>query len=107
MQTRRFGKTGWQVGEIGFGAWAIGGAWGALDDAAALRALHAAADTGVNLIDTADVYGDGHSERLVARFTDMLVPGGYLYIGHSERVTGPAGNVLQPVGPTIYRRRTE
>lgn len=68
MQTRRFGKTGWQVGEIGFGAWAIGGAWGALDDAAALRALHAAADTGVNLIDTADVYGDGHSERLVARF---------------------------------------
>jgi chemotaxis protein methyltransferase CheR len=46
-------------------------------------------------------------ERLVARFTDMLVPGGYLYIGHSERVTGPAGNVLQPVGPTIYRRRTE
>jgi len=68
MQTRRFGKTGWQVGEIGFGAWAIGGAWGALDDAAALRALHAAADTGVNLIDTADVYGDGHSERLIARF---------------------------------------
>ena len=46
-------------------------------------------------------------ERLVARFADVLVPGGYLYIGHSERVTGPAGNLLQPVGPTIYRRRTE
>ena len=46
-------------------------------------------------------------ERLVARFADALEPGGYLYIGHSERVTGPVGNILQPVGPTIYRRRTE
>jgi aryl-alcohol dehydrogenase-like predicted oxidoreductase len=68
MRYRRLGKTGYQVSEIGFGAWAIGGSWGAVDDDAALRALHAAADAGVNLIDTADVYGDGHSEQLIRRF---------------------------------------
>ena len=45
-------------------------------------------------------------ERLVARFADALLPGAHLYIGHSERVTGPAANILEPVGPTIYRKRT-
>ena len=68
MQQRRLGKTGYQVGEIGFGAWAIGGSWGPVDDTASLQALHAAADAGVTLIDTADVYGDGHSERLIRQF---------------------------------------
>ena len=68
MQQRRLGKTGYQIGEIGFGAWAIGGAWGPTDDPAALKALHAAADAGVTLIDTADVYGDGRSERLIRQF---------------------------------------
>jgi aryl-alcohol dehydrogenase-like predicted oxidoreductase len=68
MRYRRLGKTGHQVSEIGFGAWAIGGSWGPVDDDASLRALHAAADAGVTLIDTADVYGDGHSERLIGRF---------------------------------------
>jgi aryl-alcohol dehydrogenase-like predicted oxidoreductase len=67
MQYRRLGKTGYKVSAIGFGAWAIGGSWGQVDDAASLRALHAAVDAGVNLVDTADVYGDGHSERLIAR----------------------------------------
>ena len=56
-----------RVSTIGFGAWAIGGSWGPVDDDASMRALHAAVDAGVNFIDTADVYGDGHSERLVAR----------------------------------------
>jgi aryl-alcohol dehydrogenase-like predicted oxidoreductase len=68
MRYRRLGKTGFEVSEIGFGAWAIGGSWGPTDDDAALKALHAAADAGVTLIDTADVYGDGHSERLIRRF---------------------------------------
>ncbi len=67
MQYRPFGRTGWQVSTISFGAWAIGSAWGPVDDETSMRALHAALDTGVNLIDTADVYGDGHSERLIAR----------------------------------------
>jgi aryl-alcohol dehydrogenase-like predicted oxidoreductase len=56
-----------QVSAISFGAWAIGGFWGAVDDEESMRALHAAVDAGVNFIDTADVYGDGRSERLIAR----------------------------------------
>jgi aryl-alcohol dehydrogenase-like predicted oxidoreductase len=67
MQYRRLGKTGYEVSAVSFGAWAIGGSWGSVDDEVSLRALHAAVDAGVNLIDTADVYGDGHSERLIAR----------------------------------------
>lgn len=66
MQHRIFGKTGVSVSEIGFGAWAIGGTWGATDDTESKAALHAALDAGTNFIDTADVYGDGHSERLIA-----------------------------------------
>ncbi|MFL5334262.1 MAG: aldo/keto reductase, partial [Geminicoccaceae bacterium] len=67
MQTRRLGKTGYEVSEIGFGAWAIGGSWGETDDDQSLAALNAAVDAGVNFIDTADVYGDGRSERLIGR----------------------------------------
>ncbi|MDH7452697.1 aldo/keto reductase [Luteimonas composti] len=67
MQSRPFGRTGRNVGEIGFGAWAIGAAWGKVDDAESIAALHAALDAGLDFIDTADVYGDGHSERLIAR----------------------------------------
>ncbi len=68
MEQRRLGKTGRRVSAIGFGAWAIGGSWGSVDDDVSLAALHAAADAGVTLIDTADVYGDGRSERLIGRF---------------------------------------
>jgi len=68
MQYRRLGKTGYQISAIGFGAWAIGADWGTVDDKDSLAALHAAADAGVNFIDTADVYGDGRSERVIAGF---------------------------------------
>jgi aryl-alcohol dehydrogenase-like predicted oxidoreductase len=67
MQTRRLGKTGFEISEIGFGAWAIGGSWGETDDDESLAALNAAVDAGVNFIDTADVYGDGRSERLIGQ----------------------------------------
>jgi aryl-alcohol dehydrogenase-like predicted oxidoreductase len=67
MNYRPLGRTGWQVSDISFGAWAIGGAWGPVSEADALAALHKAVDSGVNFIDTADVYGDGRSERLVAK----------------------------------------
>lgn len=67
MLYRSLGRTGLNVSTIGFGAWAIGGTWGDTDDTAALAALHRALDRGVNFFDTADVYGDGHSERLLAR----------------------------------------
>jgi len=67
MEYRRLGTTDMNVGAISFGAWAIGGSWGNVDDTTSLAALHAALDAGVNFIDTADVYGDGRSERLIAR----------------------------------------
>lgn len=67
MQYRELGRTGWNVSAVSFGAWAIGGAWGSVDDSQSLAALHKAIDCGVNFIDTADVYGDGRSERLVAQ----------------------------------------
>lgn len=67
MQYRELGRTGWRVSEISFGAWAIGAMWGKVDDSESLAALHRAVDLGVNFIDTADVYGDGRSERLIAR----------------------------------------
>jgi aryl-alcohol dehydrogenase-like predicted oxidoreductase len=67
MQYKALGRTGFEVSCISFGAWAIGGTWGQLDDAEAMRCLHRALDLGVNFFDTADVYGDGHSERLLAR----------------------------------------
>jgi aryl-alcohol dehydrogenase-like predicted oxidoreductase len=67
MRYRRLGRTGYKVSEIGFGSWAIGGDWGPTDDDEAMATLHAAVDAGVTFFDTADVYGDGHSERLLAR----------------------------------------
>lgn len=67
MRSKEFGRTGRTVSEIGFGAWAIGAAWGEVNDEEALAALHAALDSGVTFIDTADVYGDGHSEQLIAK----------------------------------------
>ncbi len=67
MTYRRLGRTDMRVSRISFGAWAIGSEWGAVDDETSIGALHAAVDAGVNFIDTADVYGDGRSERLVAR----------------------------------------
>ena len=67
MQYRELGRTGWKVSTVSFGAWAIGGSWGSVDDKDSLAALHRSIDLGVNFIDTADVYGDGRSERLVAQ----------------------------------------
>jgi len=67
MQYRKLGRTGWSVSSISFGTWAVGAEWGAVNDQESLAALHRALDNGVNLFDTADVYGDGRSERLLAQ----------------------------------------
>ena len=67
MQYRKLGRTGWKISSISFGAWAIGGTWGNVDDKESLAALNQAVDSGVNFFDTADVYGDGRSERLLAK----------------------------------------
>ncbi len=67
MEYRQLGRTDMQVSALSFGAWAIGGSWGDVKDDESLAAMHKAIDLGVNFIDTADVYGDGRSERLIAR----------------------------------------
>lgn len=70
MDTRVLGKTGYEISEVGFGAWAIGGSWGDVAEDDAVAAVHAALDAGVTFIDTADVYGDGRSERIIAEVLD-------------------------------------
>jgi aryl-alcohol dehydrogenase-like predicted oxidoreductase len=67
MKYRPLGRTGFEISEVSFGAWAIGGTWGSVDDAESMKALHRALELGVNFFDTADVYGDGRSEKLLAR----------------------------------------
>ncbi len=95
MNTRTFGRTGWNVSEIGFGAWAIGGGqWGGADEKASLAALHAAVDAGINFFDTADVYGDGLSERLIARLRRERSEPFY--------VVSKAGRRLSPHTPDGY-----
>lgn len=79
MNYRTLGKSGYRVSEIGFGAWAIGGNWGEVADGEALAALRAAIEAGVNFIDTADVYGDGRSERLIAQALADL-PGAHVIV---------------------------
>lgn len=67
MLYRELGRTGWTVSSVSFGAWAIGNEWGPVDDQESLNALRRAVDLGVTFFDTADVYGDGRSERLLAQ----------------------------------------
>ncbi|HLV64483.1 MAG TPA: aldo/keto reductase [Polyangiaceae bacterium] len=99
MQYRPLGRTGFDVSVVGFGAWAIGGgSWGPTDDATSMATLHRALDRGVNLFDTADVYGDGHSERLIAR----------LRRERSERfyVATKVGRRSNPHVASAYRKAT-
>jgi aryl-alcohol dehydrogenase-like predicted oxidoreductase len=97
MQYRMLGRTGMRVSAISFGAWAIGGSWGAVDDEESMRTLHAAIDSGVNFIDTADVYGDGRSERLVGRLRQER-PGETIYVATK------AGRRLLKQTPDGYSR---
>ncbi len=96
MQYRELGRIGWHVSSISFGCWAIGSAWGTVDDRESLRALERAVDLGVNFFDTADVYGDGRSERLLAQ----------LKRNHREtiHVATKAGRRLSPHVASGYNR---
>ncbi|MFW6229589.1 MAG: aldo/keto reductase [Halanaerobium sp.] len=67
MKYRKLGKTGYEVSEVSFGGWAIGGTWGDVEDEQSMAALREAVNQGINFFDTADVYGDGRSERLMAK----------------------------------------
>ena len=67
MNYRKLGNSGWDVSEIGFGGWALGGQWGGQDDNDSVAALNKAIDLGLNFVDTAEGYGDGHSEQVIAK----------------------------------------
>jgi len=97
VQYRNLGRTGWQVSVISFGAWAIGGTWGHVDDQDSLAALHRAVDLGVNFFDTADVYGDGRSESLLAELRKQ----------RDERIyiATKAGRRLDPHTASGYNRK--
>jgi aryl-alcohol dehydrogenase-like predicted oxidoreductase len=97
MNYKRLGRTDMTVSAVSFGAWAIGGFWGEVDDAVSLRALHAAVDAGVNFIDTADVYGDGRSERLIAQLRKDR-PRDVIHVATK------AGRRLPQQAPTGYSR---
>jgi aryl-alcohol dehydrogenase-like predicted oxidoreductase len=96
MQYRELGKTGLKVSALGFGSWAIGGAWGSVDDSESLAALNRAIELGVNFFDTADVYGDGRSERLLAKLRQQ----------HHEKIyiATKAGRGLSPHVAEGYNR---
>jgi aryl-alcohol dehydrogenase-like predicted oxidoreductase len=97
LQSRPFGRTGWTVSEIGFGAWAIGGSWGDVDETDARDALLAALEAGTTFIDTADVYGDGRSERIIR---DVLKE----WRGTRPIVATKAGRRLSPHTASGYTR---
>lgn len=96
MEYRELGRTGWKVSAVSLGSWAIGGEWGETDDQEALKTLHRALDLGVNFFDTADVYGDGRSERLLARLRKERP--------ESFHVATKAGRRLKPHVASGYNR---
>jgi aryl-alcohol dehydrogenase-like predicted oxidoreductase len=100
LSKRKFGRTGWNVSEIGFGAWAIGGSWGGVAEDDAKAALNAALDSGVTFIDTADVYGDGRSKRIIR---DVLRQRG----GERPIVATKLGRRLDPHVTSGYTNRRE
>jgi len=97
MEYRKLGRTNWDVSAISFGAWAIGSAWGSVNDKDSLAALHTALDAGVNFFDTADVYGDGRSERLLAQLRQERTEQFY--------IATKAGRRLDPHTSTGYNKK--
>ena len=96
MNYRALGRTGWKVSEISFGAWAIGGAWGQVSDEESLAALNQAIDSGINFLDTADVYGDGRSHRLIAQLKKSRKEEIIVATKVGPALAQPDGGRLQP-----------
>ncbi|MEJ2568418.1 MAG: aldo/keto reductase, partial [candidate division WOR-3 bacterium] len=97
MNYRELGRTGFKISEVSFGSWAIGGTWGPVKDDESMAALHKALEFGVNFFDTADVYGDGRSERLL----------GQLRKDYEDKIyiTTKAGRRLNPHTAEGYNRK--
>jgi aryl-alcohol dehydrogenase-like predicted oxidoreductase len=97
MKYRKLGRTGWEISEVSFGTWAIGSAWGKVKDSESIQALHKALELGVNFFDTADVYGDGRSEKLLAKLREES--------NESFFIATKAGRRLNPHTAEGYNRK--
>ncbi|MBC7870735.1 MAG: aldo/keto reductase [Chitinophagaceae bacterium] len=111
METRQLGNTDLQITRIGFGAWAIGGAgwaysWGAQDDAESVAAIHRAIDLGINWIDTAAVYGLGHSEEIVAKALEGVTNRPYVFT-KCERAWNADSEITPSLKAESIRREVE
>ncbi len=105
MQSVRLGRTGRQVGVVGLGCWQLGADWGLVEEDEALAILHAAVDSGVTFLDTADVYGDGRSERVIARFRAQRPDAGVMVATKMGRRADP--HVAQAFTPAAFREWTD
>jgi len=112
METRRLGNSDLEITSVGFGAWAIGGsgwefAWGPQDDADSIAAIHRALELGVNWIDTAAVYGTGHSEEIVANaLKEWRGPRPYVFTKCVLR-WNDEGKIWKEFSPESIRRECE
>ena len=96
MKYRVFGRTGWQVSEIGFGAWQIGGDWGAVDDQQSIDTLLYAYEQGVNFVDTAELYGKGHSEAVIGRSLKEWKDGKVYVATKAQPIVWPSPDEAKP-----------
>ena len=106
MHYRPLGRTGLNVSSVSFGAWAIGGTWGEVNDADSLGALHRALDMGVNFFDTADVYGDGRSEQLLARLKRETRETIYIATKAGRRIMPPTKEAYSRANLTSFVERS-
>ncbi len=106
MEYRALGRTGWNISAVSFGAWAIGSAWGTVNDKDSLAALHCALDLGVNFFDTADVYGDGRSERLLAQLRQERKEKFYIATKAGRRLDPHTANGYDKINLTSFIDRS-
>jgi hypothetical protein len=105
VQYRKFGRTNWQVGDIGYGMWGMG-AWSGSDDAESLASLERAIDLGCNFFDTAWVYGDGRSEKLLGRIIRETLPKHFTSPAESRQKIGPGPPPTTPLWTIATRPLT-
>src|SRR3982751_5935263 len=106
MEFRTLGRTDWKISTVSFGAWAIGGTFGTVKDDDSMAALHRALDRGVNFFDTADVYGDGRSERLLGRLRGERSEELFIATKVGRRIMPPSVEAYSPANLTSFVERS-
>lgn len=101
---REFGRTGWQVSELSFGAWQLGGQWGPVDDAESIRTLLDAYEAGINFVDTAQMYGLGHSEIIVGQSLRAWGQSGIKVATKAQPIDWPDASNANPKYAELYPR---